>query len=257
MLLNSFNFGEETGTPLMIVHGLFGSARNWHSLARNIAQDRWVVSVDLRNHGKSFWDDANSYHDMAEDLAKVIKSIGGKADVLGHSMGGKATMTLAEIAPELLDRLIIADIAPVVYAHSQSDKIAIMKKLPLGNISRRTEAQKWLEEATGDAALASFFSQSLEIEEGTARWMLNLDVLATYMDQIIGFPDLEGQFDRPVLAIRGGASDYVTQAGVQKMTRLFPNLTVETIPDAGHWLHAEKPKAFLSTVKQFLKTTQV
>lgn len=256
MLLNSYSFGEEIGTPLMIVHGLFGSARNWHSLARNFARERWVVSVDLRNHGNSFWDDANSYHDMAEDLANVIKSIGGKADVLGHSMGGKATMTLAAIAPELLNRLLIADIAPVAYPHSQSDKIAIMKDLPLDEISRRSEAQKWLHEATGDAALASFFSQSLEIEDGTARWMLNLDALAAYMDQIIGFPDLESHFERPVLAVRGGASDYVTVSGLRTMTGLFPNLTVQTIPDAGHWLHAEKPKEFVAAVKQFLDATQ-
>nr|WP_323777963.1 alpha/beta fold hydrolase [Amylibacter sp.] len=256
MLLNSYSFGEETGTPLLIVHGLFGSARNWHSLARNFARDRWVVSVDLRNHGNSFWEDTNSYHDMAEDLAKVIKSNGGKADVIGHSMGGKAAMTLATTTPELLDRLIIADIAPVTYAHSQSDKIAIMKNLPLDDISRKSEAQKWLQEATGDAALASFFSQSLEIDDGKARWVLNLDVLATYMDQIIGFPDLEGHFERSVLALRGGASDYVTESGLNKMTKMFPNLTVETIPDAGHWLHAEKPKEFVSTVKQFLELTQ-
>lgn len=255
MLLNSYSFGEETGTPLLIVHGLFGSARNWHSLARSFARERWVVSVDLRNHGSSFWDDANSYHDLAEDLAKVIKSLGGAATVLGHSMGGKAAMTLAATAPELLDRLLIADIAPVVYSHSQSDNIKIMKNLPLHKISRRSEAQNWMQDATGDPALAAFFSQSLEIENGEARWLLNLDVLAAYMDQIIGYPDLDTQFEKPVLAIRGGASDYVDETGGRAMNDLFPNLTVETIPMAGHWLHAEKPKEFVSIVKQFLDAT--
>ncbi|PLS22872.1 alpha/beta fold hydrolase [Neptunicoccus cionae] len=253
MKLNSYSFGEETGTPLVIVHGLFGSARNWHSLARNLARERWVVSVDLRNHGQSGWSESNTYPDLASDLGETIDGLGGRATVLGHSMGGKAAMMLAATAPEKIDRLIIADIAPVTYAHDQTDNIEIMKALPLDEITRRSEAQIWLETKTEDPALAAFFSQGLELQDGKAHWLLNHDALATHMADIVGFPEVDFHFDKPTLAIRGGASDYVDEKGQEALKQRFSQLTIETIPQAGHWLHAEKPKEFLSIVKEFIE----
>lgn len=252
MILNSYSFGDETGTPLVIVHGLFGSARNWHSLARNLARDRWVVSVDLRNHGNSGWSDSNSYSDLAADLGETIDGLGGQAAVLGHSMGGKTAMMLAATAPEKIERLIIADIAPVTYAHDQSNNIAIMQTLPLGEITRRSEAQAWLHQRTEDPSLAAFFSQSLEFQDGQARWLLHHEALAAHMSDIVGFPDVDFCFEGPTLAIRGGASDYVDANGQSALEKKFPQLTIATIPHAGHWLHAEKPKEFLSIVKDFL-----
>lgn len=252
MILNSYSFGEETGIPLVIVHGLFGSARNWHSLARNLARDRWVVSVDLRNHGHSGWSDSNSYDDLAADLSETIDTIGGHATVLGHSMGGKAAMMLAATAPEMIERLIVADIAPVTYAHNQSNNISIMQALPLEEITRRSEAQLWLHQKTGDPALAAFFSQSLEFHDGRARWLLNNEVLDADMPKIVGFPDADFCFDKPTLAIKGGDSDYVDVDGQLALENKFSQLTLATVPQAGHWLHAEKPKEFLSIVKDFL-----
>jgi esterase len=161
VLLNYISFGSEQGLPLLIAHGLFGSARNWQSIARNLARDRWVVCVDMRNHGHSFWSDDHAYPDLANDLAQVIDALGGRADVLGHSMGGKAAMALSLLAPEKVNHLIIADIAPVIYQHTQSDNIQLMQSLSLTNITRKSEAQVELAKLTVDPVLAAFFSQSL------------------------------------------------------------------------------------------------
>ena len=245
-------FGEETGVPLLIVHGLFGSARNWHSLARRFAQDRWVVSLDLRNHGESPWADTHSYADLAQDLQDTIQDLGTKADVLGHSMGGKAAMLLALQNPQSVNSLIVADIAPVDYQHSQTQHIDHMASLPLGNLTRRAEAQKELTAKTGDTALGAFFSQSLNFDVSPPEWRLNLKALKASMPEIMSFPFIEGMYAGKTLALNGGASDYVTRQGLEKMGQLFQNHETATIPAAGHWLHAEKPKEFVSIVNEFL-----
>lgn len=251
-LLQMQNFGTETGVPLLIVHGLFGSGRNWRALARHLAKSRWVVTVDMRNHGSSFWNDSNTYDDLANDLAAVVQHLGGTADVLGHSMGGKAAMVLALKRPDLVGRLIIADIAPVGYEHSQTPNIDIMQALPISDYDRRSQAQDALEAATGDAGLGAFFAQSLSFEDGKAEWLLNLSALKANMDAIIGFPAMDGAFAREALFIRGGASDYVSDETESEVRRLFPHFKLATIDGAGHWLHAEKPREFLKIVDEYL-----
>jgi pimeloyl-ACP methyl ester carboxylesterase len=254
MLLNFASFGAEIGVPLVIVHGLFGAARNWRALARNLAKDRWVVTVDMRNHGQSFWDTDNSYAVMAEDLAQLIAHLGGKADVLGHSMGGKASMVLALTSADAIRNLIIADIAPVKYTHTQSKNIAIMREAPIDRMTRRSEAQAYLQDTLGEPTLAAFLSQNLVFEDCGPRWQINLQALDENMDAIIGFPSLDVSFSGPTMAIRGGNSTYVTAAGQAELARLFPNLTVSTLEGTGHWLHAEKPHEFIEMVDGFLKS---
>jgi len=123
-MLKIQSFGNKSNFPdLLIVHGLFGSGRNWRAIARNISTDRQVHIVDMRNHGESFWNDDNSYESMAEDLKEVISSLEGPVDVLGHSMGGKASMVLAINNPNLITKLLIVDIAPTQYKHDQSMNI--------------------------------------------------------------------------------------------------------------------------------------
>lgn len=251
-LLNMTHFGEESGMPLLIVHGLFGSGRNWRAIARHLAKDRHVVTVDLRNHGNSFWDEDNTYPALARDLARVISHLGGQADVLGHSMGGKAAMVLALEYPRMINRLIIADIAPLGYAHTQSDNIAIMQSIPLQGLARRSAAQSELEEKTGDAGLSAFFAQSIDVEDGNLRWLLNLDALDRNMQPIIGFPHMPGTFPTDTLFIRGGDSDYVDGTGETEIMRLFPNATIRTIDGAGHWLHADKPREFMTILSEYL-----
>lgn len=251
-LLNMAHFGEGSGTPLLIVHGLFGSGRNWRAIARHLSKERPVVTVDLRNHGESFWNEDNSYAALAKDLERVIEDLGGKADVLGHSMGGKAAMVLAMQQPHLIGQLIIADIAPVGYAHTQSDNITIMQSIPLEDFDRRSAVQTALEQKTGDAGLAAFFAQSVEFDGETPRWSLNLNALQANMQAIIGFPQMDTPYDGSALFLRGGDSDYIVVECETEVYRLFPQAEVQTIDGAGHWLHAEKPRDFMQIVHEYL-----
>ena len=237
--------------PLVIAHGLFGSGRNWGAIARSLATRRDVVAVDMRNHGSSFRADSQSYADMAGDLAEVLASL-GQADLLGHSMGGKAAMQLALTQGHLLRRLVVADIAPVAYTHDQTRHIAAMRGLDLGGISTRAQADARLAQQVEDPSLRAFFLQSLDLKATPPAWRLNLDVLEASMPQIIGWPDTQGCFDGPTLFLTGSQSAYVKVEDRAPIRALFPQARFAKLLGAGHWLHAEKPKAFAETVALFL-----
>lgn len=239
--------------PLLIVHGLFGSARNWSAMARRLAEDRRVIAVDMRNHGSSFRAESQSYPDMAGDLARVIETIGAPMDVLGHSMGGKASMQLALTRGELIDRLVVADIAPVAYGHSQSHLIRAMRGLDLHDLSARSEADRRLAETVTDAGVRAFLLQSLDLKADPPVWRLNLDVLERDMEKITGWPGTEGRFEGPALFLSGAQSDYVRPEHRETIRRFFPNAKFAKIPGAGHWLHAERPREFEAAVRAFLE----
>ena len=186
-MLNTIIHGDPTDEPpLVIAHGLYGSARNWGVIARRLSDERQVIAVDMRNHAYSFWDPYHDYTDLAQDLAEVVDSLGGQADVVGHSMGGKAAMMLALRHSSLVRKLVVADIAPVAYSHTQIQFIEAMRAVDLARVSRRSEAETQLAALGVEKALQSFFTQSLDVEG--QRWRLNLDVLADQMPQIMGFP---------------------------------------------------------------------
>ncbi len=250
-MLNTVELGEGD-VPLIIVHGLFGSARNWRVLQKRLAARRRVIAVDLRNHGDSFWNADHSYEALADDLAAVIEAAGGVADVLGHSMGGKAAMLLALTRPEMVRRLIVADIAPVAYGHTQAGHIEAMKAVDMAAVSRRSEADRQLAAHVPNAPLRAFFLQSVALGEHGARWKLNLEALGENMPAIMGFPAVAGQFDGPVLMLRGANSDYVKPEMRAEILRLFPQAEFADIEGAGHWLHAENPRAFQAAVEGFL-----
>lgn len=245
--------GAETRPPLVIAHGLFGSARNWGGLSKRFASDgRRVVAVDMRNHGDSFRDPSQAYEDMAGDLAEVIAEEGGEADLLGHSMGGKAAMAMALTAPRGLRRLIVADIAPVSYAHSHAEHVAAMRAVDLSGVARRSDVDRALTEGVPDRALRAFLIQSLAVTPEGARWKLNLEALDDQMGSMTGWPEIAGRWDGPALFLYGGASDYVTEAHKPSIEALFPNARFEAIEGAGHWLHAEAPGPFAEAVERFL-----
>lgn len=237
---------------LLIAHGLFGSARNWGVIARRLATTRRVIAVDMRNHGESPWTDSHRYPDMAEDLAEVIAAQGGLADVMGHSMGGKAAMVLALTRPDLVRRLVVADIAPVAYTHDQTRNVDAMRGLDLTALATRGDADRRLAEVLPDAGLRAFFLQSLDLRADPPRWRLNLDLLAAEMAHIIGWPGTEGRFDGRALFLTGETSDYVRPEHRATIQRLFPAARFAELKGAGHWLHAEKPRAFEDTVRAFL-----
>ena len=254
-MLTTTEYGDTSPSqdrpPLLIVHGLYGSGRNWGVIAKRLSDQRGVVTVDMRNHGTSPRHDTHSYPDMAQDLAEVIAAKGGVMDVCGHSMGGKAAMALALQQPDLVRRLIVADIAPVTYDHSQSGYIDAMRSVDLGGLTRRSDAEEQLAQAGVERALQSFFTQSLDVPN--RQWRLNLDVLEAEMDKIIGWPEqITGQFDKPALFLSGGASDYVRRTHRDGIKSLFPAARFAKLPGAGHWLHAEKPREFEAAVRVFL-----
>ncbi|MBO9398164.1 alpha/beta fold hydrolase [Shimia sp. R9_2] len=250
-MLNLITHGTATDEPdLLIVHGLFGSGRNWGAVAKRLSATRRVVCVDQRNHGQSPWHDSHSYEDMAADLAEVIKAQGAPMDVLGHSMGGKAAMVLALSQPTLVNRLIVADIAPVAYAHDQNQNIAAMRAVDLSVVTKRADAIAQLAEHLEDTTLQTFFTQSLDVKE--QRWRLNLDVLDSEMPKILSFPDIPGAFEGPTLFLSGADSDYVATEYRPTIREKFPKARFAKIRDAGHWLHAEKPREFIASVQAWL-----
>jgi esterase len=238
---------------LVIAHGLYGSGRNWGVIARRLSDQRTVVAVDMRNHGDSPRKATQSYPEMAADLAEVIENLGPPVDLLGHSMGGKAAMQLALTRPELIRRLVVADIAPVAYTHDQARHVDAMASLDLSRISTRAEADAALAGAE-DAALRAFFLQSLDLRAKPPHWKLNLSVLKAEMPQIIGWPGTEGRFEGPALFLTGADSHYVRPEHRDTIRALFPKARFAKIPGAGHWLHAEKPREFEETVRVFLET---
>lgn len=244
--------GGADGPPLVIAHGLFGAARNWSGLSKRYAKDQRVIAVDMRNHGDSPHDAVHDYPAMAGDLARVIDRSGGPAQVLGHSMGGKAAMTLALTRPDLVERLIVADIAPVSYGHTQQGYIDAMRAVDLSAVFRRSDVDPILMEAAPEAGVRAFLLQNLVIKDGRARWRINLDALEANMGALVGFPTLGGRYEGPALFVHGGASAYVTEAHHGEIRRLFPAAEIVAIPGAGHWLHAEQPQAFLQATLRFL-----
>ena len=247
-MLNVMTHGEPTDRPaLLIAHGLFGSARNWGVIARRLAETRQVHVVDMRNHGESFWDDSHTYQALAGDLAQVIS---GACDVLGHSMGGKAAMALALLHPEKVRRLVVADIAPVGYLHTQMHLVQAMSGLDLSEINSRGDADKALTAAVADAGVRAFLLQSLDVKE--KKWRLNLRVLGARMADIIGWPEISGRFDGPVLFLSGAESDYVLPAHRPDIKRYFPQARFAELAGAGHWLHADKPREFEAALQTFL-----
>ncbi len=247
--------GPDDRPPLLVAHGLFGAAQNWRSLGKRMAKKRRVIAVDMRNHGDSPRDADAGYPAMAADLAETIRAeAGGRADVLGHSMGGKAAMALALSAPETLGRLIVADIAPVAYDHAHGDYIAAMRTLDLDRVARRSDADPLLAPAIPEPPLRAFILQNLVIENGRARWRPNLDALEAGMEALLSFPDAlpREAWDGPALFLRGGASDYVADRHRDAIAARFPAARIETIEGAGHWLHAEKPEPFVAAVERFL-----
>lgn len=252
-MLAMLTYGEPTALPpLLIVHGLFGSARNWGVISRRMAETRRVVAVDMRNHGESFWADSHTYPDLAADLAQVIRAEGRPMDVLGHSMGGKAAMWLALTQGQLVNRLVVGDIAPVAYGHSQNHLIAAMRGLDLSGVSLRSEADRRLAATVADAGTRAFLLQSLDLKSEPPRWRLNLDVLEAGMAGIIGWPGSDGQYAGPALFLSGGTSSYVRPEHHAPIARMFPDARFQQIEGAGHWLHAERPREFEAALLDFL-----
>jgi len=243
------------GPPLVILHGLFGSSRNWASHARQLGETHRVFTLDLRNHGASPWADTMDYGEMAEDLRAFLARHGlAGAAVMGHSMGRTTAMRLALYHGGDVGQLIVVDIAPVAYTHTRGPMVEALRAVDLAAAGRRAEVDRQLQAAIPEAALRSFLLHNLVSEDGRLRWRINLAALAANMDALIDFPaDLAGLTYRgPAHFIRGAASDYVQEVHHARIRELFPKAEIDSILEAGHWVHAEQPAAFLERVRSIL-----
>jgi esterase len=244
-----------SGEPLVVLHGLFGSKRNWATISSRLAAGRRVLTADLRNHGESPWDDRHDYPALAADVAWVIETrVGGPAAVLGHSMGGKAAMALALERPDIVSRLVVVDIAPVRSTATPIAYVQAMRALPLANYAQRFDVKEALAEAIPDPAVRAFLTLNLSAGPEGLAWTVNLAALEDNFAAILGFPETPpGQtFQKPALFLAGGLSPYVQPHHRPAIERLFPAATIEVIPGAGHWVHAEAGDAFLAAVNRFL-----
>lgn len=253
-MLELHSESQGAGEPLLLVHGLFGSATNWRGIARRLGEQRRALAVDLRNHGRSPHHPAMDYPHMAQDLDAFIACLdAGPVDVLGHSMGGKAAMLLALTRPDRIRRLVVVDIAPVGYGHSHADLVSAMQKVDLAGIKSRTEADRQLQSAVPETGVRLFLLQNLALAQGRYHWRLNLAALAEHMRDIIGFPDVgSSTFSGPTLFINGERSDYILPEHRDLIHRYFPAACFETIAGAGHWVHADQPDALIDSVLDFL-----
>lgn len=256
MKLNMIISGEDHGLPpVFLVHGLFGSAKNLGGLARRLDGHRKVISVDMRNHGDSPHDADHSYAALSADLAGMIADHGGVADVVGHSMGGKAAMALALSRPESVRRLVVLDIAPIAYRHSQQEYVDAMQALDLTGLKLRSEADRRLSESVDEPGVRAFLLQSLDLKTDPPRWKMNLPVLSDQMALLTGWPETlkPGAFTGPALFLAGSESGYARPGrNADAILEYFPQAELRYIDGTGHWLHAEQPKLVADAVADFL-----
>lgn len=245
-----------TGEPLVILHGLFGSGRNWQSIAKQLADSYHVYTVDLRNHGRSPWAPTMTFGEMVNDLEAFLDHHDlQRAIILGHSVGGKTGMAFTLEHPERTEALIVVDIAPVVYDHDFLPLIQAMQALDLDGVKRRSEAEAALVQSIPDAPTRKFLIQNLINRHHHLAWRIHLEAIANAMPSLTGFPDnTSHEYAGRVLFISGQHSDYIAKEHHDAIFTLFPQAEFAVIPAAGHRVHAEQPDAFLAAVTGFLQS---
>ncbi len=251
MLLNYQIFGE--GEPLIIMHGLFGTLLNWNNQIKALSQDYQVIAVDMRNHGKSPQSDEIDYPLMASDIVELLQELNiQKAHILGHSMGGKAAMQLALNHPDLIEKLIIVDIAPVNYTPHHEDVFKGLFSIDLENLKSRGEADKALATYVDDAAVRAFLLTNLyRTETKQFGWKMNLQAIYDQYANISAAPEGPA-YSKQVLFIKGANSNYMIPEYRDAVLSLFPKADYKVIKGAGHWPHAEKPAEFTQLIVDYL-----
>lgn len=258
-LLHFLAQGDPAARPLVILHGLFGTLDNWQTLARRWADEAGlrVISVDLRNHGRSFHAPEHSYALLAQDVLALFDHLAldpAHLTLMGHSMGGKVAMTLALGYPARLAQLLVVDIAPRFSdMEHQDDIIAGLQAVDLGIIQSRQQAEAALAARIPQPGVRQFLLKNLyRRDDNSFAWRINLPALVANLAAVGQEIASARPFEKPALFIRGGKSDYITADDkLHGIPALFPNSQVATVPDAGHWVHAEKPDEVFGLVQNF------
>lgn len=248
---------SENGTPVLVLHGLFGSLSNWGWHCKQLAEDFAVYGVDLRNHGDSPHSAQLDYQVMAEDVQQLIGRLGLESCcIVGHSMGGKVGMQLALSFPHMVEKLVVVDIAPVAYpegADGHMNVLAAMDAVRLDTIKSRTEAEVTLQEYIPDEATRKFVLTNLvRSQDGRFEWRLNKDSIRDNYANLRAELLAEAAFTKPTLFVKGSLSPYIEAEHEAKIKELFPAASVKLVMEAGHWLHAEQPQALQKILLKFL-----
>lgn len=246
---------EGEGKPLVIIHGFLGMSDNWKSFGSLYAAEGFQVHMlDLRNHGRSFHDDEFSYTVMAKDVLDYCQQHQlQNINIIGHSMGGKVAMLLASTHPELVEKLIVADIGPKYYAPHHQDILAGLNAVDFSEKPDRNQVEETLYPFIPDFGTRQFLMKNLYwVEPGQLAFRFNLPVFNAKIETIGEALPAENHFDKPTMFIRGGNSKYILDTDLPDIQKHFPNFKLATIPNVGHWLHAENPKLFFEETARFL-----
>lgn len=246
----------ENGPDFVVLHGLFGSGKNWRSFAGSLEEDFQVWTLDARNHGDSPHADSMSYQQMAEDVVRFFD--GNELEnviLLGHSMGGKTAMQLALQFPDRIAALIVVDIAPVCYDHQQKQLklIEAMQGLHLAAEMSRSDIEKKLALKIPEKRLLSFLMTNLYRQNGQFQWRIGLEQIAAGMPYLLNYPEVNSVFEGPVQFIGGENSAYLKFEYHALIRKKFPESRITMLKNCGHWLHIEQPAAFQKTVNEFLR----
>lgn len=240
------------GKPLVILHGLFGFSDNWQTHAKKLAEYYEVTLVDLRNHGHSGWSDEFSYALMVQDLHELLTDLGiQKPILLGHSMGGKLAMHFDQTYPNSIEKLLVVDMGVKAYPPHHAHILAAIHAIDLTKMSARSEAEAILKTFVESEGIRQFLLKNLYWEEkGKLAWRVNFPVLEASMTEILSALPAQESFT-PTLFIRGLLSNYILDDDIPVLESYFPDSQLASIPNAGHWVHAEAPEAFLDAVLSF------
>ncbi|GAC14601.1 alpha/beta fold hydrolase [Aliiglaciecola lipolytica] len=239
---------------IVLLHGLFGSLDNLSMVRKALESTYNVLSIDLPDHGKSAFTEKFSFHSYAQKIVELLTDLDiQKVAILGHSLGGKIAMTIALNFPNLVEKLIVADIAPVSYTPRHQNVFKALNAVNLPHLTSRTEADKTMSAYLHEAGVSQFLLKSLKQTDGQWRWDFNLALLERDYAELSKSIACDTSSKIPVLFIKGGLSDYILPEHKQVISKLFPNSSAKVIGSAGHWLHAQKPQIFNRLVVEFLQ----
>ena len=240
------------GKPLVIIHGLFGSADNWRSMAKYFSKQYQVITVDLRNHGQSPHSDHQSLADMAEDIYELCQQLSlNTVNILGHSLGGKVAMKFTELYEKHVDKLVVVDISPRQHEGQHTPLMDAMMALPLSELHSRKQVDEALAVSIQDPKVRQFLLMNLSLEGKQLKWRINLPALKANYKEFMSAVFTESNTNKTSLFVYGEHSDYVTEQDRQDIKQLFPYAEFAAIP-SGHWVHAERPQQFKQVVEEFL-----
>jgi pimeloyl-ACP methyl ester carboxylesterase len=254
-ILNSKKYGnEKSGIPLLVFHGLFGMLDNWASFGKIMGEFFPINLLDLRNHGKSFHSEDMSQNDLVLDILNYMEFYNfEKINLLGHSLGGKAVMQFAITYPKKVNKLIVVDISPGEYPPHHQGIIKALKSVDFEKITSRQEVEQILSSYITEKSVIQFLTKNLFwIQENKLAWRFNLKTLSEKYDTFVSNAVKQGVFAGETLFLAGENSNYISAEDKPKILKQFPNSSIIKISNSGHWVHADNPKDFNETVKNFI-----